>query len=121
MNGTTFDALAAAGTLRDAGFGDRQAEAVAGVVRHAVDADRGALATKADIATLRADTRADIAALRADLDTGLADLRADHAGLRADHAALRAGLDKLETRLTVRFFGMGGVLVAVMAGLNLFG
>ena len=100
MNGTTFDALAAAGTLREAGFGDRQAEAVAGVVRHAVDADRGALATKADIAALRADTRADIAALRADID-------------------------KLETRLTVRLFGglfgMGGVLVAVMAGLKLFG
>ena len=107
MSGTTFDALAAAGTLREAGFGDRQAEAVAGVVRHAVDADRGALAT-----------RADIAALRADLDTGLADLRADHAAVRAD-------LDKLETRLTVRFFGglfaMGGVLVAVMAALKLFG
>ena len=89
MNGTTFDALAAAGTLREAGFEDRQAEAVAGVVRHAVDADRGALATKAD------------------LDAGL--------------AAVRADLDKLETRLTVRFFGMGGVLVAVMAGLKLFG
>ena len=132
MNGTTFDALAAAGTLRDAGFEDRQAEAVAGVVRHAVDADRGALATKADIAALRADTRADIAAVRADLDTLRADTRADIAALRADldtgladlradHAGLRADLDKLETRLTVRFFGMGGVLVAVMAGLKLFG
>ena len=89
MNGTTFDALAAAGTLREAGFEDRQAEAVAGVMRSAVDADRGALATKAD------------------LDAGL--------------AAVRADLDKLETRLTVRFFAMGGVLVAVMAGLKLFG
>ena len=107
MSGTTFDALAAAGTLREAGFEDRQAEAVAGVMRHAVDADRGALATKADIAGLRADTRADIADMRADI------------------AAVRADLDKLETRLTVRFFGglfaMGGVLVAVMAGLKLFG
>ena len=82
MNGTTFDALAAAGTLRDAGFGDRQAEAVAGVMRHAVDAERGALATKAD---------------------------------------LDAGLAALESRLTVRMVVMGGVLVAVMAGLNLFG
>ena len=78
MSGTTFDALAATKTLREAGFGDRQAEAVAGVVRSAVDADRGALATKAD-------------------------------------------LDKLETRLTVRMVAMGGVLVAVMAGLKLFG
>ena len=72
MSGTTFDAFAAAGTLREAGFGDRQAEAVAGVVRHAVDAERGAPATKADLdaglAALRADTRADIAAVRADLD-----------------------------------------------------
>ena len=104
MNGTTFDALAAAGTLRDAGFEDRQAEAVAGVVRHAVDADRGALATKADIAALRADTRADQAAVRSDLDTGLA-------GLRADIAAL-------ENRLTSRFFGgllaVGGLIVAAV-------
>ena len=111
MNGTTFDALAAAGTLREAGFGDRQAEAVAGVVRYAVDADRGALATKADIAALRADhaalradTRADIAAVRSDLDTGLA-------GLRADIAAL-------ENRLTSRFFGgllaVGGLIVAAV-------
>ena len=111
MNGTTFDALAAVGTLRDAGFEDRQAEAVAGVVRHAVDADRGALATKADIAALRADQ----AALRA-------DTRADIAALRAD---TRADIAALENRLTVRFFGglfaMGGVLVAVMAGLKLFG
>ena len=100
MSGTTFDALAAAGTLREAGFEDRQAEAVAGVMRHAVDADRGALATKADIAALRAD----------------------HAALRAD---TRADIAALENRLTTRFFGglfaMGGVLVAVMAGLKLFG
>ena len=126
MNGTTFDALAAAGTLRDAGFGDRQAEAVAGVVRHAVDADRGALATKADIAALRADTRADIAALRSDLDTGLAavraDTRADIAALRSDLdtglAGLRADIAALENRLTTRFFGgllaVGGLIVAAV-------
>ena len=61
MTGTTFDALAATRTLRDAGFEDRQAEAVAGVMRHATRlrgcrlADRDTLATKADIAALRAD------------------------------------------------------------------
>ena len=115
MSGTTFDALAAVGTLRDAGFGDRQAEAVAGVVRHAVDADRGALSTKADIAALRADTRADIAALRA-------DTRADQAALRADLdtglAGLRADIAALENRLTTRFFGgllaVGGLIVAAV-------
>ena len=55
MTGTTFDTLAAAKTLREAGFENRQAEAVAGVMRHAVGADRDTLATKADIAALRAD------------------------------------------------------------------
>ena len=80
MNGIAFDTLAAAKALRDAGFEDRQAEAVTGVVRHAVGADRDTLATKAD------------------LDTGLATLRADiyralwaqGAGLVAVMAALIA-------------------------------
>ena len=49
MNGTTCDALAAARALRNAGFEDRQAEAVAGVVRHAVSVDRAGLATRADL------------------------------------------------------------------------
>ena len=55
MNGTTFDALAASETLAQAGFDERQAKAVAGVVRQAVGADRETLATKTDIADLRAD------------------------------------------------------------------
>ena len=42
MNGTTFDALDAARTLREAGFENR----------HAVGADRDTLATKADLAAL---------------------------------------------------------------------
>ena len=94
MSGTTFDALAAAGTLREAGFEDRQAEAVAGVMRSAVDAERGALATKADLdaglAAVRADTRADIADLRADT--------------RADIAAVRADLDNLESRMQATLY-----------------
>ena len=49
MNGTTFDALQATETLERAGFDERQARAVAGVVREAVGADRDKLATKADL------------------------------------------------------------------------
>ena len=60
MNGTAFDTLAAAKALREAGFEDRQAEAVTGVVRHAVGADRDTLATKADLETGLAGLRADI-------------------------------------------------------------
>ncbi len=65
MNGTTVDALDATRTLREAGFEDRQAEAVAGVVRYAVNAGRDTLAAKADVIAVRADIRADIAGLEA--------------------------------------------------------
>ena len=58
MNGIALDTLAAATTLAQTGFEDRQAEAVTGVVRRATPlrgcrlADRGALATKTDLAAL---------------------------------------------------------------------
>ena len=53
--------------LEAAGIEHRQAEAIAGTVRAAAAANRDALATKADLAELRASTAADIAELRADL------------------------------------------------------
>ena len=54
MNGTAFDALDASETLAQAGFDERQAKAVAGVMRQAVGADRDKIATKADLAALEA-------------------------------------------------------------------
>ena len=68
-----FDTLAFARKPRAAGVGEKQAEAHAEAVRDS----RTGLATKADIAMLRADTRADLAAIRADLNTSLAAIRAD--------------------------------------------
>ena len=87
MNGIAFDTLAAAKALRDAGFEDRQAEAVTGVVRHAVGADRDTLATKADLETGLAGLRADLGTLRADIYRAL---WAQGAGLVAVMAALMA-------------------------------
>ena len=58
MNGAAFDTHAAVKALREAGAEERLAEAIAAVVRHAATADRGALATKADL-------KADIGALEA--------------------------------------------------------
>ena len=63
MTGAIFDALASARTLRDAGFDNRQAEAVAGVVRHG----RAGLSTREDLDNLEARMDARIAALRADI------------------------------------------------------
>ena len=50
-----FDTFTAARDLEAAGIERRQAEAIAGTVRTAADDDRDALATKADLAEIRAD------------------------------------------------------------------
>ena len=97
MNGIAFDTLAAAKALREAGFEDRQAEAVTGVVRHAVGADRDTLATKADLET-------GLAASRADLETGLASLRAD-----------------IYRALWAQGAGLVAVMAALIAAFKLFG
>lgn len=75
-------------TLKDAGFNDRQADAmtkgVAGIVV-------GTLATKIDIAevrteiaNLRADLTGEIAGLRAELKTDIANVRTEIADLRTE-------------------------------------
>ena len=55
MTATDFDALAAARDIEAAGLERAQAEAIAGAMRQAAAADRDELATKADLANLRAD------------------------------------------------------------------
>ena len=79
MTAATFDTLSAARDLEAAGIERRQAEAIAGTVRQATAADREALATKADLAELRADMQADMAALETRLR---ADLRAELGTIR---------------------------------------
>ena len=58
MSAVAFGTLTAARDLEAAGIERRQAEAIAGTVRTAADSGREALATKADLAELRADTKA---------------------------------------------------------------
>ena len=67
MSAATFDTLSAARALEAAGIERKQAEAIAEGMRRAVSADRGELATKADLADLRAATRADLETLRSEL------------------------------------------------------
>lgn len=90
MDTASFDALAAGKRLREAGFDEPRAEAVAAVVRHAAGVDRDALATKADLA-----------AAASNLET-----------------RMEARPGALETRLTIRFFGgllaVGGPIAAAL-------
>ena len=59
MAASTFDTLAAADELRDAGFDDKQVRAVIEIHRRAGEP----LATKADLLATKADLKADLKAL----------------------------------------------------------
>ena len=78
---TTFDTYAAVKNLERAGFQETQAEAVVRTVGETIDDQ---VATKADLATLRAEIKADMqansAALKADMQTNSAALKADMQG-----------------------------------------
>ncbi len=91
MSALLFDTLRLSRTLRDKGrFTSEQAEALADALGEAAQND---LATKADLAALKADmaTKADLAALKADMATK-ADLAALRAELKADIAAVKSEL-----------------------------
>jgi len=90
----TFDTLQVVKRLKEAGFNERQAEAVIDVVRDLRDADMSQFATKTDIAGLRAD----IAALRIDMDRGDAGLSADMQRLET---SLTADMQRLETKMSM--------------------
>ena len=72
MSTAAFDTLTAARALEAAGIERRQAEAIAEGMRRAAGADRDELATKADLA----DVRADLAALEARLTWRLVGIAA---------------------------------------------
>jgi DNA-binding transcriptional MerR regulator len=104
-----IDTLKLARRLRDAGFNEAQAEAVADAVREGTES--ADLVTKSDLALRTAELRAEIAALGS-------ELRADIAAVRSD---FRAEIATLKTELLGRMFQMvlGAVLVnaIAMAGL----
>ena len=84
MTAAAFDTLIAARDLEAAGIERRQAEAIAGTVRQATAAVREALATKADLAELRADMQAGLHAAFEPLAT-----KAELDGLRAELGTVR--------------------------------
>lgn len=88
-----FDTLTAARRMEDAGMKREQAEAVAEAVRSATGADREDLATKADLADVKAELKADSALLRAEL---------------VDR--MQSG----ERRMYAAVFGVGGLLFAAL-------
>lgn len=127
-----IDTLKLAKRLRQADFTQLQAEALAEAVG---EATVEGVATKLDIAELRAELKQDIADLRAELKQDIGDLRAelkqDNAGvrqeieglraeLRLESAAVRVEMAALESRM-LRWMGAGfAATIAVLAAMFQF-
>ena len=77
MSTLAFDTHKAVKALKEAGFGDIQAEAVVATVGDAISGD---VATKGDIAVLKTD----IAEFKADIKAAIAALKADIAEFKAE-------------------------------------
>ena len=93
MAEVAFDTITEVRRLRDAGFGQDQAEALARSIHAGVT---GGVATKADLAMAGAGLRADMERLGGELRTEIASVRTEIADLRTelkgDHADLRTEL-----------------------------
>ena len=105
-----FDTLKASRRLRDAGFEEKQADALV----YAFAEDIGAnLATKADIALLKGD----IALLRRDMDSGFESLRKD---MDSGFESLRKDMEILEQRLKLRMaLTVGGAATMILTALGI--
>ena len=98
MNAVPFDTLKMAQRLEAAGFPATQAAGASEALAEAlVGAD---LATKGDLAALRAELKGDMAGLRGDLD--------------AKAAGLQASIELLRRDMTIKLGGMLVVAVGVM-------
>ncbi len=103
-----IDTLKVAKRLREAGFTEPQAEAVTVAVQEATEgAD---LATKADLAELRAELRAEIAGVHSELRQVELRLEAKIEGIKADIGTMKADILN-------RVFGLilGALVVNIVA------
>ena len=103
MAEAAFDTITEVRRLRDAGFGQDQAEALARSIHAGVT---GGVATKAG-----AGLRADMERLGGELRTEIADLRTE---IKGDHADLRTGIDSVRGDLLWIKLTGGAVLAAVV-------
>ncbi|MCY4547813.1 MAG: hypothetical protein OXC28_05545 [Defluviicoccus sp.] len=99
-----FDTLTAARRMEEAGMKREQAEAVAQAVRSAAESGREELATKTDLAAVKAELKAGMAALRV-------EIKGDISGLRVEFVdRIQSG----ERRMHAAVFGVGGLLFAAL-------
>ena len=95
MTALAFDTYKAVKALREAGADEALAEAVVATVGDAIG---GNVATKADLAEVKAELKSDIAVVKADLRSDIAELEAR---LYRHLWAMAAGIVGLTVSLTV--------------------
>ncbi len=96
MSIAAFDTHAAVTALREAGFDERQAEGVVATVRDAV---AEGVATRTDLAEVKAELKADVAEVKVDLAEVKAELKADVAEVKADLAEVKVDLAEVKAEL----------------------
>ncbi|MFM8681122.1 MAG: coiled-coil domain-containing protein [Alphaproteobacteria bacterium] len=116
-----FDTLRFSQRLSEAGLGPAQAAGVAAATAEAIGELVGQLATRHDLALLRAEMHGEMASLRQELRGEMASLRGEMASLRHDLDGLRretkAELAQLEMRMTIKLGTMMAGAVALAAAL----
>jgi hypothetical protein len=110
MASVAFDTLRFSQRLSEAGLGPAQAAGVAAATAEAIGELVGQLATRHDLALLRAEMHGEMGKLRGEMAT----LREDVDGLRRE---TRADLAQLELRMTVKLGTMMAGAVAITAAL----
>jgi len=81
MTTAVFDTLKASRNLKAAGVDGRQAEAIVTTMAEAFD---DAVATKSDLAAVKAELKTEIATLKAEIATLKTEMKQELAGLKAD-------------------------------------
>ena len=118
MSTLAFDTHKAVKALKEAGFGDIQAEAVVATVGDAISGDvatKGDIAAlKTDIAGFKADIKADIAEFKADIAEFKADIKADIAEFKADIAEFKAEIYRHLWLMAVGIVGLTVTLVKLI-------
>lgn len=121
MASVAFDTLRFSQRLSEAGLGPAQAAGVAAATAEAIGELVGQLATRHDLALLRAEMHGEMATLREELRGEMASLRGEMASLRHDLDGLRretkAELAQLEMRMTIKLGTMMAGAVALAAAL----
>ena len=119
MTALAFDTYKAVKALREAGADEALAEAVVATVGDAIG---GNVATKADLAEVKAELKSDIAVVRADLKSDIAAVKADlaevKAELKSDIAAVKTDIAEVEARLYRHLWMMAAGIVGLTVSLT---